>query len=517
MRKVKKLTKLDRKKKESMSRSVKKQIKAQMEEGIVLASKKQERQRKLKRKKEGTKRPTPFPYQREGAQKIQQQNGVVLLADEMGLGKSGQALMWCRRNKEEALPIVVVCPAFLTQNWANEFKIWTDIEPFIISSNNILKMASQMVGKPEAIIINYEKVAEWLAFFDFYEPNTVIFDETQYIKNLDAQRTRAAIQLALGTEEKPKKIKHRMGLSGTATENGRPYELYPILKILWPNKFSSFPQYAHRYCDPKPTVGGWLFNGATNIEELNDRLNSLGMVRRLKKDVLKQLPKKTITVLPVEIERKEYDEAELNFLDWLRKKFGFKKALKAAKAMLIVRLGYLIRLAAWKKMKIVKEWIQDFDDNTADDRKLIVFGKHKSVLNSLHTEFENNSVLITGDVAIKKRPEICQNFQMNKKIRHLFGNYAAMGVGLNLTAASDGLLIETDWTPGKHSQAIARMDRIGQKNKVHITWMVAKNTVEEKLCALVRKKEELNTAILDGKNAHVEFDVLDSLVEELLN
>ena len=461
-------------------------------------------------------KPQLYPYQREGANKLDDLNGVSLIGDEMGLGKSCQALTFCRRNPDTAPPIVIVCPAFLCNNWANEVRLWTNWQPFIIDSNNIQKVTGTMTRKPEVVIINYEKVENWLAFFDVLQPNTVIFDETQYIKNREAKRTQAATVLALGTDEKPRLIPHRMGLSGTATENGRPVELYPICNILWPKKFKSFQAYAQRYCDPQFTRFGWTYNGATNVDELHQRLTTLGMIRRLKKDVLKDLPKTTIQVLPVDIPRKEYEDAETNFISWLHKKYGPKKAAKAMRAEFIVRLGHLIRLAARKKMPIVKEWIEDFADNTSKNRKLIVFGKHKSVLKQLHEMFPHESTIITGDVPIKKRPEICRDFQMNMNTRYLFGNYASMGVGLNLVAASDGLLIETDWTPGKHSQAIARMSRIGQKNKVMITWMVARNTVEEKLCALVRRKEELNAAILDGSDASVEFDVLDQLTEELL-
>ena len=99
-------------------------------------------------------KPKLYPYQREGANRIDDLEGIALIGDEMGLGKSCQALTFCRRNPDTAPPIVIVCPAFLCNNWANEVRLWTNWEPFIIDSNNIQKIAGTMTRKPEVVIIN---------------------------------------------------------------------------------------------------------------------------------------------------------------------------------------------------------------------------------------------------------------------------------------------------------------------------------------------------------------------------
>lgn len=485
------------------------------------------RNRKSGNKKKGTKaleipkRPQPYPFQREGVQLIQKRDGIVLLADEMGLGKTMQALMYVRRNKDK-LPVVIVCPAYMKLKWADQVRMHTDLTPQILHGTNIKKVVTtQLKQKPNCVIINYDILEDWLPVMELLKPGILIVDECHYIGNRDTIRTKAVHKLATSCGEANDRIPHRLFLSGTPLQN-YPVELWPTLNILWPKKFPDFMSYAIKYCDPQKRSFGMTYKGATNIDDLHKRLNFYGMIRRLKKDVLKQLPDKSVEVMPVDIPRKEYEAAANDFLKWLMETTGgnIDKVTAAAKALIIVRLGTLLRLAAKLKFAEIKNYIDSFLHET--DEKLLVFGLTKDLLYSLYNAYEKDgekhqAVIITGDVSHADRHEINHHFQNSKKCRLFFGNMQAAGVGIDLTAASQVLFVETDWKPGTHAQALDRAHRIGQENKVFCTWMVAHNTVEEKLCALLQYKEGVMKGVLDGANADLEFNVQDKLIEHLLS
>jgi SWI/SNF-related matrix-associated actin-dependent regulator 1 of chromatin subfamily A len=165
-------------------------------------------------------------------------------------------------------------------------------------------------------------------------------------------------------------------------------------------------------------------------------------------------------------------------------------------------------------MEQVYEWIDEFLRDT--DEKLLVFGRHKAILEPLYAKYEDQAVIITGDVSMNARHQVVKDFQNNKKIRLFVGNMAAAGVGIDLTAASEVAFIETAWTPGEHAQALDRAHRIGQTERVNCTWFVAHKTVEEKLCTLVQEKEIVMKGVLDGTNAEFEFNIMEKLMSELL-
>ncbi len=237
------------------------------------------------------------------------------------------------------------------------------------------------------------------------------------------------------------------------------------------------------------------------------------MVRRLKKDVLKELPDKTRTVIPLQIENeKEYTKAKDDFITWLTAKSA-AKAKRAASAQTLVQMGYLKRLAAELKMKAVFKWIDDFLEES--NNKLVLYGIHRNILNSIHEKYKKQSIILLGGLADKKRKLAVESFQNLPNFRIFIANISAAGEGITLTAASDLAFVELDWVSGKHIQAEDRIHRIGQKNAANIYYLIAQNTIEEELCELIQKKQKVVSAILDGDDNINNLDIYSKLVNSI--
>jgi len=223
------------------------------------------------------------------------------------------------------------------------------------------------------------------------------------------------------------------------------------------------------------------------------------MIRRRKKDVLKDLPSKTRSIVPVELSPKDmktYQKAEADYINWLLR-VAPHKAKSARKAISLSKMMGLKRLAAELKLPWAMQWIEDFLEETKG--KLIVFGIHRRVLLPLYEKYRKISVLVNGDVIGRKKQEAIDLFKLSKKRRLFFGNIQAAGVGWNGTVASTVLFVEIGWTPGEMVQAEDRIHRIGTTKGAIIVYMVAKGTIEHKLCKIVQAKAEVLDQTLDGE------------------
>ncbi len=462
-----------------------------------------------------------YKYQRRAVRRIEHFKGRALLADEMGLGKTWEALWWCR-NHPEKRPIIVVCPANL--KWVWEMEAWKilKIRGVVLSGQTPPKTEKKgfKLHRKELYIINYEILNKWVPYLWKLRAKILIVDECHYQKSRGAKRTLALNRLSKGPlrkkptkKRKRRRIPHVLAISGTPLVN-RPDELYTSLRLVQPRLYKNHKFFAHRYCSPVWREWGWEYKGATNIKELHRKLKREMMIRNLKKNVLKDLPAKTRAVIPMEIEnRKEYEEAETDFITWLTKKSS-ARAKRASKAKQLVQLGYLKRLAADLKMKRAMTWIEDFMEQSSG--KLVLYAIHKKIIKQVHEQYPHTSVVIDGSTSNKNRKRAVQTFQRNKKIRLFIGNIKAAGVGITLTAAHTLVFVELDWVPGNHTQAEDRIHRIGQKNAAMIYYLVAKDTIEEKLCKIIQKKQRILSRVLDGSIKTNKLDVFKALNKALL-
>jgi SWI/SNF-related matrix-associated actin-dependent regulator of chromatin subfamily A-like protein 1 len=445
-----------------------------------------------------------YPFQRVGVAFIESNKGRVLLADEMGLGKTIQALAWLQLHPD-LRPAIIVVPASLKLNWAKETSIWMsnpNIE--ILSGTRPWKIAGDIV------IINYDILRDWIYPLQKIKAQVLITDECHLYKSNSAQRTKAVKRIAKG-------INHVIALSGTPIVN-RPIEVFNALKIIDPNLFPDYWYFVKHFCNAKHNGFGWDFSGASHTDELHNLLTSTVMIRRLKKDVLPELPSKAFSFVPIQLHNpKEYEAAERDFIGYITETKGKVVADRMSNAEVLSQIEVLKQLAVKEKLPEAIEWIENFLES---GEKLVVFANHRFVIDTLMEKFSHidktrklidRVVKIDGSVSLTERQKAVSTFQTNPDCRLFIGNIKAAGVGITLTASSNVAFLELPWTPGDLTQAEDRCHRIGQKDSVNIHYLLAVDTIEEKIAKLLDNKRKVLDAVLDGKETEQE-----SLLSELL-
>ena len=259
------------------------------------------------------------------------------------------------------------------------------------------------------------------------------------------------------------------------------------------------------------------------------------MIRRKKSDVLKDMPKKTYTYLPIQLDNeKEYRLAEDNFIEYMHNKLETElkkdidnisnkynidideqslleeaKINKLNKINLLTEIESLKQIAVKGKLNNIIDWVNDFLES---GEKLVLFAVHKFVINEVIDKFKKIAVKIDGSVSMGDRQKAIEQFQNNKSVRLFIGNIKAAGVGITLTAASSVAFLELPWTPGELEQAIDRVHRIGQKNAVMCYFLIAVNTIETRIAQLLDKKRKILDSVLDGKETD-EKSLLTELIK----
>jgi len=437
----------------------------------------------INRKVKEAMRLAPYPHQYEGIRFIEQNEGRCFLFWDMGLGKTMAALGWSSIHPEK-MPVLIVCPASIKINWQKEAKKFIGADAIILSGRK-----PKPLNYKGIYIINYDIVTYWLPEIQKAKFQIMICDEMHYAKNQKSKRTKAIKQLS-------RSIPHIIGLTGTPVTN-KPIDLFAPMGIIKPRLFPSWWSYAQKYCGMKRTPWGIDVSGATNLTELHDKIAPY-CIRRKKSEVLKDLPERQVIVRPVELtNRKTYNKAEKDFLEWLQN-VKPEKLSAALRAEGLVKLNELRNLVVAGKMKAIEEFIDDFLETS--DSKLIIMMCHKKPLHDLYNKYKKQSVLIDGSVSMKKRDAAVEKFQNDSKTRVFFGNIIAAGTGLTLTAADTLVFGELSYVPAEHAQAADRNYRIGQE-AAHVScyYMIADNTLEEKVCEALHKKMKVIDQILDGE------------------
>lgn len=437
-----------------------------------------------------------YPFQKAGV-KYAVKNKRVFIADEMGLGKTVQAIATIQ--KLNAYPAIVVCPASLKYNWEKEWNTWVP--------NKTVSVWNGTGEVSDVVIINYDMLKKRIDDLKNINAKSIVFDESHYLKNSKAQRTKLSKDLS-------KTIEYRFLLTGTPIVN-RPVELISQLNILGRlNEFGGFWTFAERYCNLSHNGYGYDLTGSSNLEELNERLRGVCFIRREKKEVLKELPEKRKVTIPVNISnRKDYENYEQDFIEWIKRRRNEatqnKKIMKefegtnltpeqiekrakwiaqtnSEQAEHLFRIETLKQKAAIGKMDESIEWIENFLET---GEKLVIFATHKNIIKMIEEKFGCKS--ITGETSIKNRQKIVEDFQNNPDTKLIVLNIKAGGVGLTLTASSNVLFLEFPWTPGDLEQAIDRCHRIGQKNSVTAWFFVGKDTIDEEILGMIGIKQNI--------------------------
>ncbi|HVR05813.1 MAG TPA: DEAD/DEAH box helicase [Solirubrobacteraceae bacterium] len=437
------------------------------------------------------------PFQRAGVSYVLAQRRAFL-ADEQGLGKTIEAL--AALQADDAYPAVVVCPASLKLNWLRELERWLpDRRVHTLSGTSA---PAVQVRDPDIALVNYDILAARLPELCALAPRALVLDESHYCKNAAAKRTQAVQRLAAAVPAEGLVL----ALTGTPVMN-RPPELIAQLRILGRlGDFGSGAQFGRRFRGPDAHL------------RLHWHLRARCFVRRLKADVLPQLPPKTRAVVPVELDNDaEYRLAERDVIAWLQSQpldLGELDARVAAalRAERLVRLNALKRLAARGKLHAALAWIHDF---LSSGERLVVFARHREIQRAVIERFPH-ALHILGEDSHSARDAALRSFQApdGDENQLIVCSLEVAGQGLTLTRSSNVAFLELDWTPAKHDQAEDRCHRIGQFDAVNVTYLLAADTIDETIAALLERKRAVIGAVTDGR-AEDEEAVLDALVREL--
>jgi len=440
----------------------------------------------------------------EDVKQIYHFSGRALVANDMGTGKTIEALYWLKKIPK-LRPAIIIVPCSMKWTWQAEAHLHFGMHTEVIDGH--LK-GHRTLPTGDILILNYDLLKSWLSALVKTKPQVIILDEIHFCKNPKAIRTKAVLTLT-----RQSSVRSVVGLSGTPMTN-RPIELWPVLQAIRPDLFPSFTKFAWRYCKPKYTPWGWRFDGSANEGKLNRILKREVMIRRLKKDVLPELPDKVRRPVSFKLSSyKEYDEAEKDFLKWLSK-LSPAKAKRAKKSQALTKVGYLLRLCAKLKLEWTTRWIEDFFEANPDE-KLVGLTMHTFVIDHLKNKFGHQCVVVDGRVTGRKRAESVRLFQSNKRVRLFIGNWIAAGMGLNLQSASNFVALDYPWTPGHLVQGEDRIHRIGQKKNCYIHYLAVLRTIEAKLINILKQKSKTLDAILDGGRSPNNLDIFDILLREM--
>ena len=491
-----------------------------------------------------------LPYQKAGISYALQRKDT-LVGDEPGLGKTIISLGFINVIKPKT--VLVVAPATLSFNWKLEAEKWL-VEPYdIFIPESGMDAVPETGDKRLLVICNYEKLVtrtkndvEQDNEGPSISPTTAppdgpelsiedeqsdtkpqankfsksleriwdvsVFDEAHALKNPQSKRSQAV----LGEFGLMRRSHRTLFLTGTPIENF-PKEIWPIAASICPAKFGDWKDFVRRYCGLHSEMHGtrkvWVTTGSSHLSELQQRLRASFMVRRLKRDVLKELPPKRRQLVVLgdsqidwsqhpefrkwkEIYEKRYEEA-LARLEAAKTNTEYKAAVKALDAFIGVAFEEMSEFrhkTALAKLPMCIAYVDEM--LAANNDSLVIFAHHKDVLQKLAEHYKDDCVVLYGDTKMELRETVVKDFQEGRK-RIFIGGLKAAGIGLTLTRASTVVFIEIDWNPATLSQAEDRLCRYGQKKMVHILHLVLNNTLDVNMSQRVIQKQNVVDKALD--------------------
>ena len=425
-----------------------------------------------------------FPYQKEGVRMaIDVYGSRCLLADDMGLGKTRQALAFIGYHLPSRT--LVVCPSYLRYHWQHALK-------------ELLSCESQLVKKGSETLTGAVCIVSYDMLHTLQIPSglfdVVVCDESHYVKSRKTKRTKALTPLVRSAQ-------HALLMTGTPALN-RPIELFSQLFMLRPVYIKNYSSYAARYCNGKPTPFGYDDRGSSNSHELNWVLTRGFMIRRLKRDVLTQLPPKTRHTVWLELTTRQLVKVKAEFKIWQNLNntiYKLPSGSEEQRRQMFERqkiISQLFRTTALAKCESIVNWVLDA---LADGRSFIFFAYHRVVLDAVEEAVRNADISfmrIDGSTPAAVRQQNVEEFQNNPKIRIAILSLMAAGTGVTLTRVSECVFGELYWVPGVMIQAEDRVHRISQENRVDIQYLLGTDTIDTYVHpSLCKKLATLDTVV----------------------
>jgi len=454
------------------------------------------------------------PFQVEGfnfATKNKDCNGRLLVADEMGLGKTVTSLAIMLAYSSE-WPLLILCPASLRYTWPSEiekFYPWMSHQSVYVVqgfddndfySNPQKKKRIKIVIATYSLLQNRSAAARVLQQFKF---KCVIADESHNIKEKTSQRCKLAIPLLLDA-------RRLLLLSGTPAL-ARPVELWAQLHCIDKDLFGSYTNFTKTYCNARRGRFGWDVSGLSNADDLHAKLKTV-MIRRLKADVLSDLPAKQRCIVPVAIQKaQDIKDCREIIAELKETRLEASSLVRDDEASEAHRRARTLLMEAYQasgvgKAQSVAEYVLDWLKGSGT-QKVLVFAHHKHVLDTIEAAVSKHlkgvgHIRIDGSVPPAERAASVKKFQAKAQVRLAILSITAAGVGLTLTAASSVIFAELHWTPGVLAQAEDRCHRIGQTNAVNIMFCVCKDeeiSIDMTLWNMLGRKVNNLGRIIDGE------------------
>ncbi|XP_061992190.1 uncharacterized protein LOC133710194 isoform X3 [Rosa rugosa] len=449
-------------------------------------------------------------FQREGVRFILQHGGRAFLADEMGLGKTLQAIAVASCIRD-SWPVLILTPSSLRLQWASMIQQWMNIPP-----SDILVVLSQCGGSNRAgytlvsssskgtihldglfNIISYDTVPKLQNLLMASDFKIVIADESHFLKNAQAKRTTASLPVI--------KAQYAILLSGTPALS-RPIELFTQLEALYPDVYKNVHEYGKRYCKGG-TFG--MYQGASNHEELHNLLKATVMIRRLKNDVLSELPVKRRQQVFLDLAEKDMKQINALFreLEVVKLKIKACKSKEEVDSLKFMEKNLINKIytdSAEAKIPAVLDYLGTVIEAGC---KFLVFAHHQSMIDAIYQfllKKKVSCIRIDGSIPTVERQAYVTQFQEKDSVKAAVLSIKAGGVGLTLTAASTVIFAELSWTPGDLIQAEDRAHRIGQVSSVNVYYLLANDTVDDIIWDVVQSKLENLGQMLDGHENSLE-------------
>lgn len=423
-----------------------------------------------------------------------------ILADEMGLGKSLQTIMYMKLKlaQNPNSKFLIVVPTSLIYNWENEFvKFDKNIQVLLMNGIKEKRMeAFDKINEYSVLITSYGLLRQDLEQYQKIHFDTCVIDEAQNIKNLNTEVTKACKMIDADV---------KFALTGTPIENSI-LELWSIFDFIMPGYLGSLAKFRKEYSNKETSLDPDL------LHQLNIQIAPF-ILRRKKKEVLKDLPEKLENQVLVELddyEKKLYvgqlEKTKEQIEETIRTE-GFMKS----QILILSLLTKLRQICIDSRLLLEKDshvsskihtLLDILKGSISNDHKILVFSQYPSALQLVRQELDHEEIsyyYLDGSTPSKRRVEMADSF--NRDATNVFLiSLKAGGTGLNLTSADIVIHLDPWWNPQVENQATDRSHRIGQKNVVEVIKLIAKGTIEEKIVELQNKKKSLSDQVVEGEN-----------------